>query len=88
MEGSRDGDDRCNAHLGKQRPNFYKAGASESCCLGSCQTETELDWLRNHVKVVGEREILASLVEFKHHLLAETIRKENEEKKQKSRRLL
>ena len=35
------------------------------------------------MKVVGEREILASLVEFKHHLIAETIRKENEEKKPK-----
>ena len=50
---------------------------------GCCQTETDLDWLRNHVKVVGEREILASLVEFKHHLIAETIRKENEDKKPK-----
>ena len=54
-----------------------------SCCLGSCQTETDLDWLRNHVKVVGERKILASLVEFKHNLMAETIRKEHEEKKTK-----
>ena len=35
------------------------------------------------MKVVGEREILASLVEFKHNLIAETIRKENEEKKPK-----
>ena len=31
--------------------------------------------------MVGEREILASLVEFKHHLIAETIQKENEDKK-------
>ena len=35
------------------------------------------------MKVVGERKILASLVEFKHHLKAETIRKEHEEKKTK-----
>ena len=42
--------------------------------------------LKNQVKVVGEREILASLVEFKHHLMAETIRNEKEEKKLKPRR--
>ena len=48
---------------------------------GCCQTETDLDWLRNHVKVVGERKILASLVEFKYNLMAETIRKEKKEKK-------
>ena len=35
------------------------------------------------MKVVGERKILASLVEFKHHLMAETIRKEKKEKKTK-----
>ena len=35
------------------------------------------------MKVVGERKILASLVEFKHNLMAETIRKEHEEKKTK-----
>ena len=34
--------------------------------------------------MVGEREILASLVEFKHHSIAETIRKEKEEKKTKA----
>ena len=33
---------------------------------------------------MGEREILASLVEFKHHLMAETIRNEKEEKKNES----
>ena len=46
------------------------------------------DWLKlakNQVKVVGEREILASLVEFKHHSMAETIRKEKGEKKIKPR---
>merc|ERR1712129_508752 len=59
------------------------AGASESCCLGSCQTETDLDWLRNQGKVVGEREILASLVEYKHHSIAEMIQKEKKEKKTK-----
>ena len=36
------------------------------------------------MKVVGEREILASLVEFKHHSMAETIRNEKEEKKTKA----
>ena len=35
------------------------------------------------MKVVGERKILASLVKFKHHLMAETIRKEKKEKKTK-----
>ena len=44
---------------------------------------TDLNWLKNQVKVVAEREILASLVEFKHHLMAETIQKENEDKKTK-----
>ncbi len=32
------------------------------------------------MKVEGEREIFASLVEFKHHLIAKTIRNENEDK--------
>ena len=36
------------------------------------------------MKVVGEREILASLVEFKHHSMAETIRNKKEEKKTKA----
>ena len=40
------------------------------------QIETDFNWLKNQVKVVGEREILASLVEFKHHSMAETIRNE------------
>ena len=40
------------------------------------------------MKVVGEREILASLVALKHYSIAEMIRKENEKKKQKSRRPL
>ena len=40
---------------------------------------------KNQVKVVGEREILASLVEFKHHSMAETIRNEKEEKKTKAK---
>ena len=35
--------------------------------------------------MVGEREILASLVEFKHHLMAEMIRNEKEEKKTKAK---
>ena len=35
------------------------------------------------MKVVGEREILASLLEFKHHSMAETIQNEKEEKKTK-----
>ena len=34
--------------------------------------------------MVGEREILASLVEFKHHSIAETIQNEKEEKKSKA----
>ena len=34
--------------------------------------------------MVGEREILASLVEFKHHSMAETIRNKKEEKKTKA----
>ena len=34
--------------------------------------------------MVGEREILASLVEFKHHSMAETIRNEKEETKTKA----
>ena len=33
--------------------------------------------------MVGEREILASLVEFKHHSMAEMIRNEKEEEKTK-----
>ena len=40
---------------------------------------------KNQVKVVGEREILASLVEFKHQSMAETIRNEKEEKKTKAK---
>ena len=36
------------------------------------------------MKVVGEREILASLVKFKHHSMAEKIRNEKEEKKTKA----
>jgi len=35
------------------------------------------------VKVVGERKILATLVEFKYHMMAETIQKEKKEKKTK-----
>ena len=35
------------------------------------------------MKVVGEREILASLVVLKHYSIAEMIRKENEKKKTK-----
>ena len=35
------------------------------------------------MKVVGEREILAKLVEFKHHPKAETIQNEDEEEKTK-----
>ena len=72
------------AHFNKQRQHFHQAGASESCCLQSCQNETHLNWLKNQVKVVGEREILASLVEFKHHSMAETIQNEKEEKKTKA----
>ena len=39
------------------------------------------------MKVVGEREIFASLVELKHHLIAETIRNENEDKKTNAKAL-
>ena len=59
-------------------------GASEICFLRSCETETDLNWLKNQVKVVGEREILASLVKFKHNSMAEMIRNEKEEKKSKA----
>ena len=45
---------------------------------------TDLNWLKNGEKVVGEREILASLVEFKHHSMAEMIQNEKEEKKTKA----
>ena len=31
--------------------------------------------------MVGEKEILASLIEFKHHSMAETLQNEKEEKK-------
>ena len=72
-------------HFNKQRQNFHQAGASKSFCLRSCQNETDLNWLKNQVKVVGEKEILASLVEFKHHSMAEMIRNEKEEKKLKPR---
>ena len=49
----------------------------------------DIDWLRNHVKVVGEREILASLGAVKLHSIADMKRKENEKrKKQKLRRPL
>ena len=37
------------------------------------------------MKVVAEREILASSVEFKHHSMAETIRNKKEEKKTKAK---
>jgi len=50
------------------------------------ESESGQNWLKNQVKVVCEREILASLVEFKHHSMAETIRNEKEEKKLKPRR--
>ena len=36
------------------------------------------------MEVAGVREVLASLVEFKHHSMAETIRNEKEEKKTKA----
>ena len=49
------------------------------------ESESGQNWLKNQVKVVCEREILASLVEFKHHLMAETIRNKKEEKKLKPR---
>ena len=39
------------------------------------------NWL--HCEVVGERKILASLVEIKYNLMAEMIRKEKKEKKTK-----
>ena len=39
------------------------------------------------MKVVGEREIFASLVELKHHLITETIRNENEDKKTNAKAL-
>ena len=49
------------------------------------ESESGQNFVKNQVKVVGEREILASLVEFKHHSMAETIRNEKEEKKLKPR---
>ena len=49
------------------------------------ESESGQNWLKNQVKVVCEREILASLVEFKHHSMAETIRNEKEEKKTKAK---
>ena len=58
----------------------HKERERESCLLGSCQTKTDLYWLRNHVKVLGEREILASLVALKRYSIGEMIRKENEKK--------
>ena len=48
------------------------------------ESESGQNFVKNQVKVVGEREILASLVEFKHHSMAETIRNEKEEKKTKA----
>ena len=39
------------------------------------------------MKVEGEREIFASLVELKHHLITETIRNENEDKKTNAKAL-
>ena len=39
------------------------------------------------MKVVGEREIFASLVELKHHLITETIRNESEDKKTNTKAL-
>ena len=45
------------------------------------ESESGQNFVKNQVKVVGEREILASLVEFKHHSMAEMIRNEKEEKK-------
>ena len=55
----------------------------DSCSLCSCQTKTDLVWLRNHVKVVGEREILAIFVAVQLYSMAEMIRKENEKEKTK-----
>ena len=49
------------------------------------ESESGQNWLKNQVKVVCEREILASLVELKHHSMAETIRNEKEEKKTKAK---
>ena len=49
------------------------------------ESESGQNFVKNQVKVVGEREILASLVEFKHHSMAETIRNEKEEKKTKAK---
>ena len=48
------------------------------------ESESGQNFVKNQVKVVGEREILASLVEFKHHSMAEMIRNEKEEKKTKA----
>ena len=48
------------------------------------ESESGQNCVKNQVKVVGEREILASLVEFKHHSMAEMIRNEKEEKKTKA----
>ena len=48
------------------------------------ESESGQNFVKNQVKVVGEREILASLVEFKHNSMAETIQNKTEEKKTKA----
>ena len=52
--------------------------------LQSCHNETDLNWLINQVKLVGDGIIFASLVEFKHNSMAETIQNKKEEKKTKA----
>ena len=49
------------------------------------ESENGQNFVKNQVKVVGEREILASLIEFKHHSMAEAIQNEKEDKKLKPR---
>ena len=48
------------------------------------ESESGQNFVKNQVKVVGEREILASLVKFKLHSMAETIRNKKKEKKTKA----
>ena len=66
----------------KHRKSIRKPGVLRAEMME--ESESGQNWLKNQVKVVCEREILASLVEFKHHSMAETIQNEKEEKKTKA----
>ena len=67
----------------KHRKSIRKPGVLRAEMME--ESESGQNWLKNQVKVVCEREILASLVEFKHHSMAETIQNEKEEKKTKAK---